>query len=446
MSFKSTYLRTCFWINDFFHGSSIRSKYNEIKYLQEHSIAEGKNIRETYLCSILSWAQKNTEFYSRYKSFDLTDYPVMNKMLFIENFEKLRIPENCIPNQKEKVHIQKTSGSTGTPLAMPQDTQKRLRRIAELKYFGKIVGFKSHDKLIHLRTWNRWQNKTAKQIKTENIIPFDISKMGEEELSSLLSLVYAEKATCLRGYASSLGLLASYAKEHPYQKEKSKYLKIAIAGSESLQDDVRKNVKQYLGCEIISQYANEECGILAQERIPTKDSDNVMYLNHSGYIFEFLKMDSDESAEYGEPGRIVLTDLHNMAFPIIRYDTGDVGVLMPPDEYSHGYPVLGKLYGRRLDLIYSTTNDVISPMTFARTLKHYDDIVQWQFIQKGAKEYCLKLILRNENKSLFSELSDQFRKICGDDSDINIIRVEDIPVLASGKRKPVVNEWKGTIK
>ena len=43
--------------------------------------------------------------------------------------------------------------------------------------------------LIHLRTWNRWQNKTAAQIKSENIIPFDISDMGEDKLSELCRLI-----------------------------------------------------------------------------------------------------------------------------------------------------------------------------------------------------------------------------------------------------------------
>ena len=60
-------------------------------------------------------------------------------------------------------------------------------------------------------------------------------------------------------------------------------------------------------CEIISQYADEECGILAQEKVPTKSTDNVMYFNHSSYIFEILKLDSVEPAAYGEVGRIVIT-------------------------------------------------------------------------------------------------------------------------------------------
>ena len=38
-----------------------------------------------------------------------------------------------------------------------------------------------------------------------------------------------------------------------------------------------------------------------------------------------LKLDSDEPAEPGELGRIVVTDYYNKTFPMVRYDTGDTG-------------------------------------------------------------------------------------------------------------------------
>lgn len=372
---------------------------------------------------------------------NLQDFPVMNKLMYIDNYHAIKVCEKNIPGQVGEVHIQTTSGSTGTPFAVPQDTLKRQRRIAELKYFGKVVGFDSHEMLIHLRTWNKWQNKTAEQIKKENIIPFDISEMGEERLAELCRLIVENNVLCLRGYASSFDLLAKYVEHYPMCFPS---LKICIAGSEALQDDVRMRVKKALHCEIISQYANEECGVLAQERIPTQTSDNVMYLNHAGYFFELLQLDNDEPAHYGELGRIVITDLHNYAFPIIRYDNGDVGIMAPPNEYSNGYPVLEKLYGRHFDVCYTVGNQPFFPMTIGRTLKHFDEIAQWQFIQKGASEYMLKIVMRSDKKAeeyLLPVLSD-LKAILGIDAVIKIEQVYEIPILASGKRKSVINEWK----
>lgn len=440
MGINALYRRTVFWVKDFFNGSPIRKPYNEIKFLSTSSFHDGENLRHEKLKSLLLYASQNTQFYSGIDSASLADFPVMNKASLLENYDLIKVQEDKIPGQVGKLHIQSTSGSTGTPFAIPQDTRKRQRRIAELKYFGAAVGFKTHEKLIHLRTWNRWQNKTSKQIKSENIVPFDISSMSQERLSELTDLMGTSKAVCLRGYASSFDLLAEYVKANGGEFPS---LKIIIAGSESLHDDVRRKVKKYLKCEIISQYANEECGILAQEQPPTLPCDNIMYLNHAGYVFEMLKPDSDQPAEYGELARIVVTDLHNYAFPIIRYDTGDVGIMCPPDERSNGYPVLGKLYGRRFDVCYNTKGEPFFPMTVGRVLKHYEQIRQWQFVQTGQKEYVLKITpAKGAGESEFDDALIVLREVLGEDAVLSVQIVDEIPVLSSGKRKPVLNEWK----
>lgn len=438
MDLNAYYLRAKFWIDDYLKGSPIGKPYNEVKYIQEHSYEEGLPIREKALHNLMDFAREHSAYYKNIKGYDLKSYPIMNKATLLEHYDEIKVAPAEIPGQQGEVHIQTTSGSTGTPFKIPQDTQKRQRRIAELKYFGKIVGFRTHDKLIHLRTWNRWQQKTAKQIKSENIIPFDIAIMDDASLKRLCELAVSEKAVCLRGYASSLGKVAEYADGKGYQFP---HLKIAIAGAEALQDDTRALYKRVMKSEIISQYANEECGIMAQERTPTKDSDNCMYWNYSGYYFEVLKFDSDEPAEYGELGRIVITDLHNYAFPLIRYDNGDTAVLLPPDEYSNGYPILGKLYGRRFDITYSTTGAAISPLTYGRILKHFDTISQWQFVQEGEKEYKLKVVMRSDDLNL-ENIVEQLKEYIGKDATVSIEKVSDIPVLASGKRKPCVNNWK----
>ena len=439
MDFKALYLRLRFWITDVLHGSPILKPYKDVKFLTEHTYEEGRDIRNEKLKNLLKHASLYTEFYLGFSN-KLEDYPVMNKSLLLEHYNEICVDIKHLPWQKGKLHIQTTSGSTGTPFALPQDSRKRERRVAELKYFGKIVGFRSHDKLIHLRAWNKWQQKTSKQIKKENIIPFDISDMGDNRMKELCDLIAKENAVCLRGYASSFDCLAKFLKNHPMPFPS---LKIIIAGSEALHDDTRRTVKDTLQCEIISQYANEECGILAQERIPTQDNDNVMYLNHASYFFEILKLDSDSPADYGELGRVVITDLHNYAFPIIRYDTGDVGVLLPPNKVSKGYPVLGKLYGRRMDVCYTPSGKPLSPMAIGRIMKHFNDVKQWQFIQVDRGGYLLKIIPYIQKEWLSREsVVDSLIRLLGDGAQIQIEMIEEIPVLASGKRKMVINEWK----
>ncbi|MFI3243461.1 MAG: hypothetical protein R3Y56_04325 [Akkermansia sp.] len=437
MSFKSSYLRKKFWIQDFLNGSPIRTHYREIRNAFENNKGCA-DLRQARLAELLKHAVDKSAFYKNCDPSNLQSFPVVNKITLQQNHDSNLIPEDQNPymDKGAKYHIQKTSGSTGTPFAIEFDTRKRARRLAELKYFGEVVGFKSHDMLVHLRIWTQWQSKTKAQISSENIMPFDISNLNGHNLSQLCNTINDCKAKCLRGYASSFDMLAQYARDH---KVKMPSLKIIIAGSETLYETTRELVHQHLHCDIISQYANEENGILAQESVGGVEQK--FHLNSGSYIFEVLKMDSDQPAAYGELGRIVITDLFNYAFPVIRYDNGDNGV-MEKDPQT-GVEYISQLFGRKLDLVFNTQGEPVFPMVLARILKNYNEyIYQWQFTQKGEKEYLLKLITHGEiNAATETEISSQLQNAFGQDADIKIEYLEEIPVLKSGKRKSVANEW-----
>jgi len=438
MDFRAFYLRNNFWFHDWLKGSPIRKSYKEVEFILTHSKEEGWPIRSQKLRHILDYASEHCEFYKDLKGHNIEDFPVMTKTSLIENHDKIVVPEKDIPGQEGPVFIQRTSGSTGNPLAMPQDTGKRQRRIAEIKFLSYLLGYNSHEKMVHLRTWNSITQKPSTMKRRDNIVPFDIKRLGDDDLVELCQLIQKEKAVYVRGYASTFDKINKIVNRHHF---KFPHLKLIVCTSEALEDDLRKATREAMKCEVVSQYADEECGVLAQERIPTKEKDNVMYFNWSGYYIEILKLNEDKPVEYGELGRIVLTDFHNHAFPVIRYDTGDTCVLLPPDEYSNGYPVMGKLYGRRFDLTYTTNGTPIYPLAYGRLLKNYDTIQQWQFVQEGEKKYCLNLVLRNMDQKEVPDMLLNIRELLGDDADISINLVDEIPLMRSGKRKPVKNDW-----
>lgn len=207
MDIKSIILRKTYWINDWFHGSPIRKQYLDIKQIQEkHS--EGEKLRKQHLYELLSYAVANSPYYKNCNPNNLLSFPIVNKNILRDNYDKIQIPVSKIPYQKGIVHVQHTSGSTGTPFHIHQDTRKRQRRIAELKYFGEIVGFKSHAPLVHLRIWTRWQNKSRWQSFKENITAFNMSNLSEARIGELCDIIRKKKILCLRGYASSFANIA----------------------------------------------------------------------------------------------------------------------------------------------------------------------------------------------------------------------------------------------
>ena len=128
-------LRVSFWVKDIFRGKEILVHYKNISLIQKDR-EKGEKYRAHMLQEILNHAVLHSEFYKGIDPSSLKNFPIVNKSILIENSDRVSVDLTYLPWQKGDLYIQKTSGSTGTPFSVPQDTRKRNRRLAELKYFG----------------------------------------------------------------------------------------------------------------------------------------------------------------------------------------------------------------------------------------------------------------------------------------------------------------------
>ncbi len=81
----------------------------------------------------------------------------------------------------------------------------------------------------------------------------------------------------------------------------------------------------------------------------------------------------------------------------------------------------------------------MSPHVITNTMWKYVEILQFQFIQEAKKKYIMIL---NKGNVPFHEEADLIKDIksfLGDDAEITIRYVEEIPLLQSGKRKKIIN-------
>lgn len=436
MSLSGFIKRNIYWANDFLHGQKVGKHYKDLKNVLADKEA-GSAIQQKHLHELLEHATENSAFYRPYRGLAFENFPVINRTILNENHADVCVPIEKVPEQEgNEIHIQTTSGSTGTPFKIPQDTRKRNRRIAELKYFNATVGFKSHEMLGQCRMWYKYRFSLKGKTFKENIVPINVSKMDDETIQNLLRTVKKYRCVALRAYASWYDAIVKYLEEGKGDPKDLETLKVCISSSEALNEDTRIKMKEIAGVPIVEAYANEEGGMLAQQLI----GDNNYYLNHSGYVFEFLKMDSDEPAQPGELSRIVITDLFNYAFPLIRYDTGDTAIYEKQNEKSNGWPYISKLYGRMLDLVYSTIGEPVHPMNFFWIARDFPGVIQWQFVQTGEKDYAIRLRATQESNP--EKPVQDLKKLLGADANIVVEYVDEISTLASGKRKPVICEWK----
>ena len=416
-----------FWIKDFFEGSKVRKAYKDIK--KNYYNIDKKEQKEK-IEKILKYVNENVEYYSEYKNYDINKFPVVNKQIINDNFDKFFVSKYDI----NKLHAMPTSGSTGMPFTVYQNPEKRTRVAATVIFFGEVANYKFGEKQMYFRIWTKANKKSKFQLFLFNMIPMDTSKLDDESLKDVMSYIEkTKKLSCIMGYAQTYSTLYKYLNKTNY-KYKGNKINCFISSAELLDENVRKNLSKIFNCKVYSRYANEELGIMGQDN----GIDKEFILDEANYYFEFLKLDRDEPAEKGEVSRIVVTDFYNYSMPLIRYDTGDLAVY---DE-RNGKRYIKEIYGRVMDLIYDTKGNSLSPATITVNMWGVN-VKQYKFQQVDKKKYNLIINLGNGNKEeIEKEITTKFPKILGEDAIITFEYVDEIPTLASGKWKAVENLMK----
>ena len=336
------------------------------------------------------------------------------------------------------LHKVTTSGSTGAPLSIWQDRGKRLRHTAENIYFSELAGSQLGSRLYYLRVWNAMNRKTRVKSCMQNVVMVDADNLCVEGLESFLETLSKDTSTkSLLAFSSTLEALSLVVKD--WKQKCPVGLKSVISISETLPEGARIILEKGFNCPVISRYSNMENGFLAQQ---CGDKSGEYHINTASFIIELLHPENNELVKPGELGRIVVTDLFNYAMPIIRYDTGDMAVFSNSSNCGKRGPVFTTVAGRRVDYIYDTQGHMLSPHVITNTMWKYSEVIkQFQFIQNGQNDYLMKLNCSRATFDKETELLTDIRNYTGLDAKILIEYIDEIPLLASGKRRKVVNNF-----
>ena len=418
-----------FWMLDKTKGGKIREYYDQIRYAWK----EGSSVEETEkrIQDLISHAVKTTDFYKDYpEDISLKDLPVVNKDTFRQQYD-------CFVSSTYKDatdnRVMCTSGSTGTPLRMIQNRDKIRHNTAGGIFLGAAAGYYIGMKEAFIRVWVNNVKKSKFQLIQENMIMMDSSRMDEQALAEMFHTIEKKKVKCLVGYSSALGELSDYIRKSGKDCSNCS-VRAIIPISETMPEPVRRTLEKQFGCPVRAWYSNEENGIMGLQN----EKDEGYRIDTETYYYEILKMDSDEPAEPGELGRIVITDLFNYAFPILRYDNGDTAVAVRKEKNGRFKLYLSELYGRRSDLIYDCKGNAVTPYIITNNLWDIEGVKQYRFIQEDVKDYTIWLN-GDPAKMDQEEILGRIRPYLGDEARIKVEIVDEIPVLASGKRKYIEN-------
>ncbi len=422
---------TLFWSFDSLKGGQVKKYINEIRWVLENENWEkAQQTRQAYLDNILKHSKETTTFYKNLPSASiLADFPIINKNSIKTSYKEF-LSQSFL---KKKHRTVLTSGSTGTPLQIVQNKSKIDRNTADTIYFSELAGYKLGYKLLFLRHWNAYYKKSKIKNWLQNIYPIEVLNLYKNDIDNLL-----EKFKKDPSYKSWLGFPSAFEQICRYldsieSKPIDANITASIGMAEAVNDYTKQRMEYYFKAPMVSRYSNMENGILAQQETNGTTSFKI---NWASYHIELLSLESDTPAKPGEKGRIVVTDLFNYSMPLIRYDTGDIGIM----DYQTLPPTLKSVEGRQTDLIYNTKGDIVSSFIMTNSV-HYKDVNQMQLIQESATAYTLK-VNGKTSANLKNQLIIDFKRFLGDDATIDIMYVNEIPLLNSGKRKITVNNYK----
>ncbi len=421
MTFGARIRRAGFWGLDRVHRSPVRHEYEDVKARMTAGHPAGPQLQR-----ILDHATRTTEYYRPYSGADIDAFPIIDKTELKQHDRAFRSTAFDGPG----LHTKSTSGSTGTPVAIEQDARKRNRAIADTIYFNETVGFHLGDRLLWMQAWQLHPNSRL-DLRRKNVIAIDTLRLDDEVRKTVVETLLRDSVRCVLGFPSVLGSLARYLKANGYQPEELG-LRVVISSAETLQPEVKRRIEAAFGCPVVNRYANEECGILACSR----PGDDRLYLNRASFHFEFLQIDGDEPAAPGDLARVVVTDLYNLAVPLIRYDSGDLAIV---DELGSPESVaLRSVEGRQTDVVFDTVGGQITSSSVSYLMAvRFVDLTQYQLVQDDATAYRLRVALGPTDHPA-SAFSDVLHGLLGADAQITLEFLDEIPSESSGKYRPVI--------
>lgn len=210
--------------------------------------------------------------------------------------------------------------------------------------------------------------------------------------------------------------------------------------AETLTPNRRRLIEEYFDAPIINRYGLREFGSWSAQSCP--ESTDRFHINTELVVCEILRPDGTPCAT-GETGRVVLTDLHNLARPFIRYDTGDLAMAVSETcSCGRGFPLLDPIEGRSLDCLRTPSGAEISPAILGHFLfvyhNHLEAVRHYQLVQETPNRVKLLIVPGEEwDEQRHVRLRSDLVRLMGEGMEVDVQTVLEIPPEKSGKR-PII--------
>lgn len=367
---------------------------------------------------------------------DLTKLPVLSKQSIRENFDALQ--NNALP--RSRFVLSRTGGSTGEPMFYYWDKYGQDWNRASVYRSAEWAGTALGEKTVQMSgshfDYSRAQSVFSRLVYAlQRYRDFPVAFLTDALMERYYQNLLAYRPTSIWGYASGIDAFAGFIEErHPGTE--FGFLRGLITSSETLRPEQRARINRVFGAgKVYDNYGSREMYVGAECRIHDG------YHLHAEVLIVEVVDKNNRPCPPGTPGRVLLTDLSNHAFPFIRYEIGDFAALATDTTCPCGVmlPRLQSLQGRIADVIV-LKDRILTPPNFATLLSDLRGIKAYQIRQDRIDEIKLLLVPDKDYVPAFSDyVMGAIRTMVDGQATVTLDLVDDIPVPESGKRRYIIS-------
>ena len=430
---------------DFARGRQTVSRLNFLRKSQYWNRSELQKWQLERLNELLCVARKHTKYHANALEGTrlplanlaaLADLPILTKAAIRENFDALQ--NRSLP--RSRFIKNRTGGSTGEPMVYFWDKRGQDWNRASVYRSAEWAGVALGEKTVTMSgshfDYTQAQNLFSRFVYfLQRYRDFPVAFLNDDLLERYFQQLLVFRPSSIWGYASGIHTFARFV-EKKHSGTDFGFLRALVTSSETLRPEQRDQINRVFGDgKVYDNYGSREMYIGGECKV--HDGYHV----HSEVIILEVVDQHNRACPPGVPGRVLLTDLSNHAFPFIRYEVGDMASLSPESACACGIslPRLQSLEGRIADVIV-LRDRILTPPNLTIVLSDLRGIKAYQVRQDSIDALQILIVPDTDYSAAFSDyVLDAMRTLVDGQATISLNLVDDIPVPESGKRRYIIS-------
>lgn len=360
-----------------------------------------------------------------------TSIPIIDRSMVKAHRSELLTAEATDKNSKDAL----TGGSTGEPLRVRHD-----KRVALLAASWRMYGWWGVKPWDNIARVGRWDFSRREELKNDlqwfptKQIYLDAALINTETMETFHRRLLSTRPALLEGYAGAMLEFADFVEK---RKLPLPALRAVATTAAPLTEVVRKRLQDVLGAPVHDEYRGAEFNWGAGECGRREG----LHLFSDLRRFEVVSSDGDVLPN-GEVGDLVLTDLTNRAFPLIRYRLGDRARLIDaPCACGVTLPRMGKPEGRTTDLLRLPSGAVLGHRLMALFSADSDAVKLFQIHQQADHSIILRVVLGDtaDAPARVEQAAQVLRERIANEVPVSVEHVAALP-YNGGKTKYVISD------